>query len=78
MTKEISCFETFLSITNDRVQDKTEQKQEILTFNCMRFGVKSTDVEYAVLNIATLIMNALLSPEFYTVLIPEACAIYIE
>lgn len=44
----------------------------------MRFGVKSTDVEYAVLNIATLIMNALLSPEFYTVLIPEACAIYIE
>lgn len=44
----------------------------------MSFGVRSMSLEYAVLNIATLIMNALLSPEFYAVLIPEACAIYIK
>lgn len=44
----------------------------------MSFGVRSIDLEYAVLNIATLIMNALLSPEFYAVSIPETLGIYIK
>lgn len=55
-----------------------KQKQKIPNSNCVSLGVRSTGLEYAVLNLATLIMNALLSPEFYAVLIPEALAIYIK
>lgn len=57
--------------------EKNKQKQKIHTSNYVSLSVRSTGLVYAILNIATLIMNALLPPEFCAVLIPEALAIYI-
>lgn len=78
LTKEVSCFQTALSVANDCIQEQPQTKPKIPTSNCVSLDVRSAGLEYAVLNIATLIMNALLSPEFYAVSIPEALAIYVR